>query len=269
MPLAGGRKPTLNFALVGGVRGGTGILQPVLHDWPRICCHRDLFHVNPDKPEDHQVRRDCHESYFGPRPDEPLPEYWVAELTSPARYLSEQIFDTPRRGEKAIGVRLLYSQVTSLDLYDFFEDRCAEGDFCLIHVLRNPVACFVSWKQALASKVWTCDLNDDLKDYSPRAVRADVAELTAFVREHDAAARRIERCCRDRHVVHFNDLVRNPECTLRKLAKFLELPDAIPLHLRTRRLRNMPMKHRIAALALLRQKLPKEVRDYCDAEDFI
>src|SRR5262245_34441108 len=151
----------LNFVIAGEHRSGVAVAQTALDCTPGVVCHGDLLFDEHGGPEEQEaVRRDAHESYFG-RPADPeaatrAPEWFSAryEHPNPCRYLTDQVFDHPCGGEDHVGVRLLYPQIVKYDLFDYLEGRYREGDFCLVHVLRNPLACLISLKQARQSGLW-------------------------------------------------------------------------------------------------------------------
>lgn len=209
---------TLNFILTGQIRSGTSIVQGAINNANGAVCHANLLH--PDA----SLRRACHEDYFGAEPDGAVA--WFEPIVtgcSAPHYLSHSVFDQPRCGERAIGVRLPYPQLRDLDLYDYLRERYRDGDFCLVHVTRNPIACFVSLKQAERWRRWQVLCNAPAPPLPPLPVRVDVDELLAFVREHEMVAGKIQNSCRDYLELRYGDLYRNYVGSMRKLRDFLEL----------------------------------------------
>lgn len=248
---------TLNFVVVGPVRGGTSIVQSAISNRKGAVCHADLFH-----PEV-QMRQDCHEAYFGACPDKDKLQDWYVEggVLSPYQYLASRIFDNPMAAERCIGVRIHYSMIQALQLCDTFEQKTREGDFCVIHVRRNPVACYVSLKQAELSGIWLLSRNDERRVSRPSRISVDVNDLTAFVREQLAIERRIREACDDSLFLDYADLAYRTQETLRTVFEFLELPDEdTPPCPTTRRLPNRDMLERISNLDALRRTAPSEVR---------
>lgn len=263
MPVADARTRCLNFVVTGNVRSGAYVLQTTISNRTGAICHGNLLH--PDK----DIRREAHESYFGVGTPGKIPEWFNAEI-SPWHYLSHTVFDNPRAGEHSIGIRLSYSDIETWELCELVERRCREGDFCLIHVRRNPIACFVSLKQAEASKRWCRSLNDRRTSYVG-AIVADPAELVEFCRKHMAMERRISAACDDRLDVEYGDLVFDFQRTMRRVLDFVELPCDPPLItpgcLRIRINRDMP--DRLMNAKELRKKLPSDVAALLDASNFM
>lgn len=245
----------LNFVIVGQVRSGSAVLQSALNNLSAVTCHDDLFHVSPE------VRRKVHEQYFGEAPSPDLPTWYMPALVNPYQYLSRQIFDQNLREEQAIGVRLTYEQVDKFQFYDLLRDRCQEGDFCMLHVRRNPVACFVSQKQAQESGVYAVDLNK--RDTTPpQPIAVDPQELTQFVRKHEATAGKITASCDDTLEITYRELSRNYSNTLKRALDFIEQPTRLVPQPNYRRLANHDMTKRIANFDELRQKVPADIREF-------
>lgn len=253
----------VNFMVVGDVRSGTRVVASAAGNRPGAVCHIDLFH------DDESVRRAAHEDYFGQcvgsqRP----PEWFVPGEVSPHQYVGRAVLDNPLRGEQAVGLRVLYPVLRRLELYDYVEERCREGDFCVVHVRRNPVACLVSRRQAEQSGVWWRGGNDYPQTSSPVAVRLDPAEVVEFCRAHMATAGKVSAACDDTLDVAYHDLFRDFQAVMRRVFDFLELPDSEePAVASCRRLRNRTIHERVSNWEALCREVPQEVRTLLDAED--
>lgn len=256
---------TLNFAVVGAVRAGTSIVQSAICNRRGAVCHADLFHPSIE------VRKDAHEAYFGLAKDpKKSPEWWLPDgAMSPLQYVNHRILDNPQQGEQAVGFRIHYPMIRQLELFELFDIRCREGDFCLVHVVRNPVACFVSLKQAERSNVWRVDVNDPPAP-SPGRISIEPGELTEYVREHMAMRQRISQCCQDQQIVQYADLLYDVQNTLRGVFRYLELEDQDePPFPSCRRLRNRDFLSRINHFEQLRQVVPSDVRAFFDEETLV
>jgi hypothetical protein len=251
----------LNFVVTGNVRSGTAVVQTTLSKRAGVVCHSEVFH--PDK----DARKEAHASYFGSAGPNRSPGHFVEGLVSPCQYLAHSVLDNPVNGEQAVGVKLCYRDVARFELAEFFASRCREGDFCLVHVTRNPVACFVSLKQATRTGLWTRPAGSP-PGPSPRPETLDPDELVAFCREHEATAARVRASCEDILEVAYRDLCLDYAATMYRVFDFLELP-ASPRRPSPGclRLANLPMPRRINDLARLRTRLPSDVRGLLDAED--
>lgn len=249
----------LNFVIVGERRSGSALVQGTVDAAAGVVCHANLLHENG------AVRRACHERYFG---ESPSPEWYDAD-ESPHQYLTGRVFDNPRQAERAVGVRLTYDAVGRFELYDLFQARCREGDFCLVHVLRNPVACFVSQRQAEKCRLWSRPFNADVSSFIPTPTPVDPQELTDFVRSWVSVRGKIEESCDDRLVVHYHELLFDFQKTMRRVFDFIELPEPLePITPCTRRLRNRDMRRRVSGFDRLLSEVPSDVRAFM-REDLI
>jgi hypothetical protein len=254
----------LNFVVVGQIRAGSAVVQSALNTRSDVACHADLFHA------DEATRRAAHEGYFGPCPTpDKLPEWYVRGLVNPWQYVSRGVFDRPLKGEQAVGIHLLYPAVAELELYSLFEEKHEEGDFCVVHVHRNPVACLASLRQAERSKVWRLAPGDPEQPHGPPPVSLDPRELTDFCRAHIALREKVRRSCPDALDVHYRDLFVHFQPVMRAVWDFLELPDLsdTPARHGSRRLKNRAIRDRIFNLDLVRKEVPSDVRELIDAED--
>jgi hypothetical protein len=237
----------LNFMVVGNCHSGHDILQASLSAHPAMVCHGDLLH------KEQKVRRSRHEDYFGESGK--VPDWYQPREISVEHYLSNKIFDNSLHGEKAIGVRLDYDNFVVNDLWDYADQRCRQGDFCILHVSRNPVACFVDMQQAKG-----CQGTDGLPFMSARSICPEPTELTRFVRDHMANEIKINRLCGDRVVISYHELLLDFKGSLRQIFKFLELPYSsacIPNH---KRINVGDIRRRIGNWTQLQAELPLDVR---------
>lgn len=253
----------LNFIVIGEVRSGTSIVQSSLCNRAGVICHANLMH-----PEE-KIRKSAHEAYFGLSKNScDVPEWFVEQEISPWQYINHTILDNPKRGETAIGFRLMYPEIHKWELFDLFEMRCREGDFCLIHLLRNPIACFVSLKQAQRSGIWSCDLKDTYELRCPGPIFINPDELVSFCRTHLSIRSKIRASCNDCLEISYRDLFINYQSIMYKVFDFLELPEneepAVPS---CRRLRNRLLRKRITNLDNVWKDLPSDIQQLFNAED--
>jgi hypothetical protein len=265
----------LNFLVVGGVRCGSAALASALCGLPRTVCHVNLFHHQDD------VRRESHAAYFDIpetyRPGTDLAPWFVAER-DPERghpeagnlyhYLNSTVFDQPKYGEARIGVRLDYPMLRRWQLHDALEERWRAGDFCLVHVVRNPVACWVSLEQARRTGAWGEAAGDPRPARRPLSLRLELDALVDYVRLHLAESLRLGQYVRDKLDIAYADLMMNFEATIRRVARFLEAPPvtASPAP-RFRQQYNKALRQRVCNWDTLRAQAPSDVRRCMDAED--
>jgi len=250
---------SLNFVVTGQVRCGASVVQTSVNTHPEATCHGDLLH------HDDATRKKTHETYFGP-PTAAWPEHCDHE-SNPEQYLSTQIFDNPLKGERVIGTKILLPHICRLDLWEYLGDRCRDGDFCLILVRRNPLACYVSCKQAQQSGIYHRAINDHLRMDCPSPVDIDADELVRFVRSHRAAEERIRAFCDDRLEIDYREIFLDYHRVMEEIFRFLELPPYPHVTPGVRRLKNLDMRQRIANFAAARLRVDEDMRDLFDAHD--
>lgn len=228
---------TLNFILVGGRFAGHGLLQSSLAKHPSVVCHGDLLH------DDEDTRQELHESYFGD--SRQVPDWYQPTTMSVEQYLNNKIFDNAIHGEQAIGIQLNYHDIAANDLWDYFQNKCRHGDFCLVHVVRNPIACFLEYLQ---------ETSQFRRMFSP-----DVVALTQFVREHKAAEAKINRAFDDRLVVAYHELLLDFQGSLAVILKYLERPFSAACVLTQTYDGEQSMRNRVDNWSQLHEELPGDV----------
>lgn len=250
----------LNFVVTGQVRCGASVIQSSVNSHPKAVCHTDLLH-----PEAKQ-RKEAHEGYFGEQAIGDIPDWWSPLLISPEQYLTTRVFDKPKFGEQAIGLKLLYPEMRRHELWDYFENWCRVGDFCLIHVTRNPLACYVSMKQAEKSGVWHCDVNQGTTVVPP-PVYVEVEELIWFCRWHAASQNKVRAIFKDRLEITYKELFLNYRHVMTEVFRFLEL-DAYPaVTPGVRRLKNRGIRDRVLNYTEARLDSPADIKPFFDAPD--
>jgi hypothetical protein len=175
-----------------------------------VQCHRHLLDA------DHSLRRENHEKYFG-RSDKLVDWYDGTEISA-EQYLANKIFDRTLNNEKVVIVSLLYSDIQSADLWEFLAQQSRIGDFCLIHLERNPLLSFVDEKKI------TCRVFAQLQENRHL--------LQDYVQEHDRFREKLNRSCRDRVTLSYKELLLDYRRTCRRLCRFLGLeqtPDYPPV----------------------------------------
>lgn len=253
----------INFVVSGQARSGSSIVQSAIMNTQKAVCHENLLH------EREELRKASHEAYFGeePRTSEGLPSWFTPIHINPWTYLNHRVFDNNLHEEAAVGCRLPYPEMRRYELYDLLQERCHEGDFCLVHVSRNPVACYVSLLQAKQTGVWSRSINDQPSSKMPDAVELDPELLTDFVRDHLATRERMLSACPDALDIKYRDLHLNFQKVMRSVFEFLELDPPRQAMSSYARLRNRKMQQRIANLQRVRSKVPSDVREQLDAPD--
>ena len=255
----------LNFVVTGELRSGTAVIQSTLDALVDVACYGNLLNVVPEIAEEE------HSIHFGKTAKtHGVIDYYWHKITNPYQYLDAVFHRTKTLEKAAIGVRVTYDVVSSMQLYDLFRQRTNAGDFCLIHVVRNPIACFVSLKQAQVSGVCFQSTTQLVDSPIPPAVIIDVEELVEFVRTWVSTYAKVKASCvaPDSYLeIPYRDVVLNFQSTMHRVTRFLERPDRVlPIRPATRRLRNRTLRKRIQSFALLRLSLPNDVKEFLDFE---
>jgi len=243
----------VNFVVIGSQRSGLSILQTSLSSHPSAVCHGELLHPS----EADRIR--LYHDYFGTSEDTEL-AWFVPVNGSAEQFLSGRVFDRALRGERAIGVTLSYREAVKYNLWEYLHDRCLDGDFCVLSVRRNPLACYVSEMQAKQTGLRTCVVSDNVRLYAPSPVELNVRDLTAFCREQLACDARLSQLCSDRLEIEFIDLLVDYRRVISTTFEFLGLsphPNARP---GVRRLKNRSLADRIVNFDELRSAVPSDIR---------
>ena len=234
---------TLNFMVIGHTCSGYGLVQSALNAHSRIVCHGDLLHDNV------KIRKCEHEKYFGDSGK--LPDWFINTHISVEQYLNNKIFDNALHDELAIGVKINYQHFMDYDIWEYTNLKYRKGDFCIVHVTRNPVACFFSHKRS---------------EKKSKAIFIDPIELTSFVRFQEAVQKKVNGLSRDRVVIPFYEFVLNYKKVMTALYDYLEVPfeNCKPLNGKVHK--SEPFS-RISNIAELRVVLPPDVLAYLNAPD--
>lgn len=252
----------LNFVVVGQQRCGGSVVQTSVAAHPQAACLGEVLHANQ------QVRQDNHEAYFGPSKPE-LPQWFNPDDISSEQYLTTRVFDHPKHGEKVLGLRVSYAAMQQYDLWDYLHHRGLEGDFVLIHVMRNPLACFISQRQAMQElrRDQVHEVSTRLEMEVPAPIGfgdKDIKELVEFCRWHAAFETRINNTFDDRLEIDYRELFLNYPQVMQEVFAFLELPPFHDVRPGVQRLRNRNMRERLFSFETTRSRVPPDIRAYFD-----
>ncbi len=252
---------TLNFAIVGGVRSGLSLLGESLGQEDGLVFHRNVVSDTPGLTESElaEQRSQAHCDYFGGHPED-FDWYSPVEI-SLNRYLGEKIFDNPQQAETHVGVAIPYSLWMLAELEPYVSEW--RRRVCWIHLVRNPVASFVSLQRHLRAK--TSRTPDELE----LGLFIDSEQLVPFVREWAVAYRQVERSCEDRLVIPFHELVFGYHRVRPAVWKFLDLPSD-SFHGFPAAKAYVPVTRKlISNFNSLRRDLPSDVLSFLQADDLI
>ena len=179
----------LRFAVIGAPCSGHGVVRQAIDAHPRVVCHGDLLHENEQvrQAEYSYTLFDTHIAFL------PFDQLYI----SAEQYLN-RIFSVNGKNERAVGVKLSYDKIIRYDMWSYLDAKVREGDFCVIHVDRNPVSCYVRARRAA---------QDRSRDrYRHHALMIEPEDLVAYTREHIATYRKIEQVCEYRIKVNYAEL---------------------------------------------------------------
>lgn len=251
----------LPFVVLGPERGGVTVLQTALCSHPYAFCHGDVLH-----PKD-KARRRAHEAYFGPEED-PVnwPDYCAQAQPdrsrgNPERYLDARVFCSPAHEERAIGVKLLYPYVWYSGLWEYLEERVQQGRLAVVHVTRNPLACFTSQLQMRVSRLKQWRVGEPAPRFYAPSVHVDLDEFVPYARQHQADAHRVRETLGAALIeVPYADIVCRFAPSVRRVCQFLELPDCKAARPAIQRLPNRPLRQRISNFDQLKARAPVDIQ---------
>lgn len=239
---------TLNFMVVGERKCGHGLLQSALSAHPEMVCHGDVLHSEAD------TRKREHEEYFGDSGR--VPDWYIPTYLSMEQYLNNKIFDNTLHGERAVGVKVGYQQFVEQDLWDYTTAKCRQGDFCLVHVQRNPVACFVDLLRSGEGPE-----GSDFLRASQHSVTVEVDALVSFVRGHMGTALKVDRLCDDRAVIPYHELLLDFRGMLLRLFSYLDIRYSSACIPNLRQVQQRDIRSTVSNWEALLRDVPSDVRE--------
>ncbi len=258
--------PKLNFVVVGQQRSGMTAVADLLNNHGHAICHVGLFAA------DAQTRRQAHEAYFGPCSiKKPV---WFCQgdkdieggkFSHPCEYLDE-VFASAQHGEQAIGVCIPYDVIARHELYEHLTELTYRGDFCLVHVVRNPAICLVSQVQAEQSGRYIAYAGERSLHYAPLAVSIDPSRMAEFINRHCAVRNKIASAADDAVELNYADFISRFDKVAGRLFQFLELPDRSPV-CRTQRLVPMPLRRRLLNFDHVVGAVPHAMQHWFDGSE--
>jgi hypothetical protein len=193
----------LNVVVIGNDCSGSGLIQHAISRHPKAICHSNLFHKSK------AVRQEHHERYFGKPDSENVVDWYEPATISVEHYLNNKIFDNALCGEAVVGARVPYETMLVNELDDYFKQRCDAKKLCMIHVYRNPIACFIAKEQKRLK--------------TEHSVYISPQEITDYVRKHDVAAIRLREIFSDYLEFNFHEILLDYTQAVKHVCQFLEL----------------------------------------------
>lgn len=240
--------PVLNVVVIGNDCSGTGLIQHAISRHPKAICHSNLFHKN------RAVRIEQHERYFGKPDSENVADWYEPSIISVEHYLNNKIFDNALNGEAVVGARVPYDTLLKNELDEYFRQRCQASKLCMIHVYRNPIACFIAKEQKRLK--------------TEHSVYVSPQEITEYVRQHDVAAIRLREIFTDYLEFNFHEILLDYTHAVKHVCQFLELafsPDLVNRELMAYHRSN---RYSIINWRELASKCNPEVKAHLENPDF-
>lgn len=135
-----------------------------------------------------------------------------------------------------------------------------------MQVKRNPVASYLSLREARRSKDWwEKSLPIDPAAQEKFDGQVDVDELVNFVRAHQAAEQKVSALCDDRLEIDFSELVLSFKSVMEEVMDFLNLPFQRRV-LTAWSPPTRPLARRVVSWRHLQSRVPNDVAPYFDDE---
>jgi hypothetical protein len=243
-----------NFVLTGSRRSGVGAVLAGLRTRTDVVCHAEI--LAPDA----LTRERAHTAYFGEVTRLIKGTEWCDFRTmGPWQYLHKTVFGNPKRGELAVGCYVSYEMTDQSELYDLYQQCYREGNFSVVHVLRSPVACYISQKQVEQGTQ---------RPGMPYRVELELPELVSYWRDQLRIRSKIMETCADRMHITYREVLEAYQQTMAELFDFVELPGSPQLVRHDyQRKRNRLMHDRIGNWEIVK-RLPLEIQRHIDSADF-
>lgn len=253
-------KEGLRYVVVGESRSGMIAVADVLNNHRQATCFIDLFERKAE------TRKKAHESYFGESCASLAPGWFCLgdEQLENGLYTNprEYIYRVLTNGDaNVVGLCVPYKLVYRYELCELFAELAAVGDFCMLHVIRNPLECLVSLLQAEQTGVWRSTQVKSSKNLIHMPVQPLATEVEQFIEQHLFVRDKLSKCMTDGVEIHYPDLQVLFQAVCRRLFEFLELPSQRGV-CKVHRLVDEPMWRRVSSLDYLKNKVAKAFRQF-------
>ena len=175
------------------------------------------------------------------------------ERSSLEQFITHCLIDKTEKGEIVTLLPISYSVLQKADLWDYLATAYLAGDFCMLHVHRNPIECFIIKEKHKRDQ--------QCPELQRRRIELDVERLTKFVRNSLANEAKLERVMYDRADLEYMELVSRSKATLKEIQKYLSLSSIPGLGLLTDlSQRKLPLRY-VSNRYMLEQELPHDILD--------
>jgi LPS sulfotransferase NodH len=255
MPVALLATSLTRFVVLAPDRSGSSVVVNALDALPGVRCPLNLFHDSVElREKSHKDRFPANANWQGA---------WNPQELSLDKYLNHVVF-AQQPGVEATGCRLGYA---SIERYDFLAEvqrlQRHKNGIRILHLVRNPVECWLSVELAKRTGRWEAPAIQAQKPCFMKGF-PDPEELTQYCRWHIAWNRRIADLGRNNNdvlCIAYEALKNDYVATMRRVMKFLGLPGR-PAKPRTAKLRHdLPFRERIARIDDLMRQVPSDIQD--------
>lgn len=237
-----GSSTQTRFVVVGAPYSGHGVVRHALTSHPDIVCHGDLLHDDPSV----RFKENAY-SVFDP---ELITVSFDPCYISAEQYLN-RMFSAGAKNERVVGVRLPYDKIEKYDLWHYLDAKSRSGDFCVIHVVRNPVSCFV--REAKRRQEASRD------KHARHAVLFDQDHFIDGVRAVAAARYKVDKFSTYRLVVTYKELRTKPKLVADYVCPYLGVRSSAACHLWGNK-RGRPLSSLVANWQHLKRVVDSEIR---------
>jgi hypothetical protein len=171
--------------------------------------------------------------------------------------LEHWVLQDADRKKSTVGAGVYLDQLSTFDLWDCLTELTRSGDFCVIYVCRNPIACLAS--------VQTHG-QDSLAAASPLA-KLSVSDVDSYCCQHEKWQRQLQQSCSDRLEIDYVDLVLRPGEVCQHLFEFLELSPRPDLKFRRTRRSAPDLPDRVINWKELKSSCAYYVRAHLQGEE--
>lgn len=245
----------IRFVIISQVRTGSMLIKEMLNAHTRAMCLNEIFQ------EKHERRLRWHRHHFHD-------DHCFLSLVEghgyndPADYLRFKLWPLGE-GVHALGFKLLYSQATRWRLWEYLQQYT---DIGVIHIIRNPIASFVSLCEARATNLWHSYTDKRIRvvPLSPRHL--EPSDVLSFIEETMRGRTMVAGLPNRKFLIRYGDLLRNLDRTIAKVYRTVDLryeQVEVPMM----KTRTATVEQRIANLHQVCAHLPRKYRHLADGTE--
>ena len=243
------------FVIISQLRTGSMLVKEMLHAHPQAMCFNEIF----QEKQERRLRWHRHHFHDDDCFRSPVDRHGYGD---PVDYLRLKLWPVGE-GVPALGFKLLYSQAKRWRIWEYLQES---HDIRIIHIVRNPIASYVSLCEARATNIWHSyfDNRDPLIPLLPRHL--EPSDLLSFIDETLSGRITVSGMPNRNFLVRYGDLLRDLERTIAKVYRFLGLRYKrvrIPMA----KTRTATIEQRIANLDQICAYLPLKYRHLTDGTE--